>query len=151
MYSRHILWKLLFGCAGKWKFPKQRNFVFITQMNLQTFPITNFIVPNRSFIFIGFENERFSERWPFVLLLQKERNIRRQLQSLYLVYFQPRSQQIQPSDHLFVFAEILWTIGEYQVTLIPMNIMHSQCVANALNHHLCFLKIVYLSDWDDSA
>ena len=26
-----------------------------------------------------------------------------------------------------------------------MNIMHSQCVANALNDHLSFLKIVYLS------
>ena len=56
-----------------------------------------------------------------------------ELHGLYLVYFQPRYQQIKPSDHLFVFAEILLTIGEYQVTLIPMNIMHSQCVANALN------------------
>ena len=65
----------------------------------------------------------------FAIAKGKPGHIRWQLQSLYLVSFQPRSQQIKPSDHLFVFAEILWTIGEYQVTLIPMNIMHSQCVA----------------------
>ena len=42
---------------GKGKFSKQRIFLIIRQINLRTFCTTTFIVHDRSFIFIGYENE----------------------------------------------------------------------------------------------
>ena len=45
-----------------------------------------------------------------------ERHIRRKLQSLYLVCFQPLWLQIKPSDHPFVSPENLWITGKYKVT-----------------------------------
>ena len=137
-----MMMMMMIGCAGEWKFSKQRNFVFHHANKYANFSHCNFHCP-QSIIHIYRLRKRLKfpntdHCFPYASRFV-ERHISKQLQSLRSLL----STTVAANQTKWSFICFLWQSwnNRWVTRNIPMNTLPRQCVANALNH-LSFLKIV---------